>query len=88
MGPTGFQVKELVKPDTLVGGEWKGTKIGGCGPPWWPEDHHQVVVVVVLLLRQSSYLPCSLLQGAVGPSAKITKTKGMWKIKDEVLDNT
>ena len=41
MGPTGFQVKELVKPDTLVGGEWKGTKFGGCGQPWWPKDHHQ-----------------------------------------------
>ena len=36
-----IQVKQGVKPNSLLGGGLNGTSWGGCEPPWWSEDHHQ-----------------------------------------------
>ena len=86
MGPTGFQVKALVKPGTLVGGEWKGARFMAWGPLGWLENHHQVVVVVVCLLRQSRCVPCKSLCGFVGPTRKITQIKEIKDFKLELID--
>ena len=75
MGPSGIEVKALVKNPSLVGGGWKGAIVVALGPLRWSEHHHKVVVVGVDSVQQGHNLPCSPLWSFVDPTRKFAKIK-------------